>query len=366
MFFGRSPLLRAVAHPLLLASASCLWAQSPENVLIVANGDSPVSREVAQYYQRARSIPAANLCQVRTSTSEVIRRAVYIELEKAISKCLTPAIRYIVLTQGVPLRIEPTAQALTINSDGASVDSELALLYSRRQGKQFPTAGLVPNPFFRQRDTPFQQRAFPIYLVTRLAGYGLPEIRAMIDRGLQARNRGRAVIDLNDESDREGNNWLRTAALLIPGDRCVLDESTKVLSGLSDVIAYASWGSNDKSRRQRFLKMQWLPGAIATEYVSTNGRTFARPPATWNIGSWNDRQSYWALSPQSLTADYLLEGASGATGHVDEPFLQQCPRPEQLLPAYLGGRNFAEAAYLSIPFLSWMNIVVGDPLMRLR
>ena len=356
--------------------AGALWGQvsavaQPENVLLVTNDASAISREVSQYYQKARSIPASNICHIRTEPIETIERAAYLEIEQGVAKCLSAPllaakVRYIVLTQGTPLQIAATAQVGTMNSDGASVDSELALLYARRQGKRFPAVGLVPNPFFRQRDTPFTQRAFPMYLVTRLAGYDLAGIRAMIDRSLGAQNRGKAVIDLNDESDREGNNWLRTAALLIPAERCVLDESTTVLSGLSDVIAYASWGSNDKARKERFLRMKWLPGAIATEYVSTNGRTFERPPAAWNLGTWTDAKGWWRGAPQSLTADYLLEGASGATGHVNEPFLQQCPRPDQLIPAYLGGRNFSESAYLSIPFLSWMNIVVGDPLMRLR
>ena len=361
---------------LLLVFGGVLGSQvfgvaQPENVLVVANDASAISREVSRYYQQARSIPASNICHIRTEPVETIERAAYLDIERGVAKCLSAPllaakVRYIVLTQGTPLQIAATSQGGTINSDGASVDSELALLYGRRQGQRFATTGLVPNPFFRQRDTPFTQRAFPMYLVTRLAGYGFAEIRAMIDRGLKAQNRGRAVIDLSDDSDREGNNWLRTAALLIPAERCVLDESTRVLSGLSDVIAYASWGSNDKARKERFLHLKWLPGAIATEYVSTNGRTFERPPAAWNLGTWTDKKGWWQGAPQSLTADYLLEGASGATGHVNEPFLQQCPRPDQLIPAYLGGRNFAESAYLSIPFLSWMNIVVGDPLMRLR
>ena len=356
--------------------AGVLWSQAiglgqPENVLVVTNDASAISKEVSQYYQKARSIPASNICHIRTEAIETIERAAYVEIERGVTKCLAAPllagrVRYIVLTQGTPLQIAASSQVGTINSDGASVDSELALLYARRQGQPLPVVGMVPNPFFRQRDTPFTQRAFPIYLVTRLAGYDLAGIRAMIDRGLQAHNRGKAVIDLKDDSDREGNNWLRTAALLIPAGRCVLDESTKVLSGLSGVIAYASWGSNDFARKERFLHMKWLPGAIATEFVSTNGRTFERPPAAWNLGTWADTKGWWHGAPQSLTADYLLEGASGATGHVNEPFLQQCPRPDQLIPAYLGGRNFAESAYLSIPFLSWMNIVVGDPLMRLR
>ena len=100
-----------------------------------------------------------------------------------------------------------------------------------------------------------------------------------------------------------------------------------------------------------------------TEFVSTNGRTFVRPPDSWNIsGSWSDPKRLFAGSPQSLTADYIHEGATGASGHVYEPFLQFCPRPDILLPAYYRGRTLAESYYLAIPALSWMNIVVGDPL----
>jgi uncharacterized protein (TIGR03790 family) len=146
----------------------------------------------------------------------------------------------------------------------------------------------------------------------------------------------------------------------------VLDSSRTVLDRESDVIAYASWGSNDPDRKERHLGFHWLPGAIMTEYVSTNGRTFARPPDSWNIGAWGDSRANFAGSPQSLTADYIHDGVTGASGHVYEPYLPFTPRPNILLPAYYHGRNLAESYYLAIPMLSWMNIVVGDPLCSLR
>jgi hypothetical protein len=37
-----------------------------------------------------------------------------------------------------------------------------------------------------------------------------------------------------------------------------------------------------------------------------------------------------------------------------------------VLPAYYSGRTLAESFYLGIPGLSWMNVVIGDPLMRLK
>jgi uncharacterized protein (TIGR03790 family) len=131
------------------------------------------------------------------------------------------------------------------------------------------------------------------------------------------------------------------------------------------VIGYGSWGSNDPRRRRRRLGFEWLPGANATEYVSTDGRTFQRPPDSWMFTTWKDTENYFAGSPQGLTADYIHEGATGAAGHVYEPFLHFTPRPNYLFPAYYSGRNLAESYYISIPALSWMNIVVGDPLCRI-
>ena len=145
-----------------------------------------------------------------------------------------------------------------------------------------------------------------------------------------------------------------------------MDESQKVVTGEKDVIGYAGWGSNDPNRHERNLGFQWLPGALAIEYVSTDGRTFRRPPAAWTIGTWKDASGWFDGSPQTLTADYIHEGASGASGHVDEPYLTGCPRPEFVLPAYYEGRTMAESYYLGIPGLSWMNIVIGDPLTRLK
>jgi uncharacterized protein (TIGR03790 family) len=61
----------------------------------------------------------------------------------------------------------------------------------------------------------------------------------------------------------------------------------------------------------------------------------------------------------------LHDGATGASGNVYEPFLAGCARPDYLLPAYFHGRNLAESYYLSLPWLSWQGIVLGDPLCAL-
>jgi uncharacterized protein (TIGR03790 family) len=347
-----------------------LFAQTPDQVLVVVNDHSRNSREIGEYYLRKRGVPLANLCHIKTETEDTIERGVYnSEIEKPIAaflkkQDLQEKILYIVLTSGVPLGINGSGEAL--RSDAASVDSELTLLYQRMHGAVVPIAGPVNNPFFRQRDTPFRHPIFPMYLVTRLDGYTMADMKALVDRSLEARNSGKFAIDLREDNDTPGNQWLRTAALLLPKERVVLEETGKVLTDLDDVIGYASWGSNDRAHKQRFLHYKWLPGAIATEFVSTDARTFKQPPQSWQIGTWPDKGSYFADSPQSMTGDFIHEGASGASGQVFEPYLTFCPRPDFVLPAYYSGRNLAESFYIGIPGLSWMNVVIGDPLMRLK
>ncbi len=335
---------------------------------MVVNRQSPISRHIGEYYVRKRAIPLANFCTVDVTPNEEISRDVF---EQKIAtpvadylriRNLQDKILYIVTTLGTPLRVTSGQGDKT---EYAAVDSELTGLYARLKGSSLGKTGPVTNPFYQHRDEPFRHPAFPIYLVTRLAGYDFEDVRRLIDRALVARNAGKFVIDLRKNNDTEGNSWLRAAATLLPRDRVVIDDSDTVLYGQKQVIGYASWGSNDPDRKSRMLGFEWLPGAVMTEYVSTNARTFARPPAAWTLGTWKDNSTWFAGAPQTMTADYIHEGATGCSGHVSEPFLHLCPRPDYLLPAYYSGRNLAESYYLSIPALKWQNIVVGDPLCRL-
>ena len=358
--------------PVLLLTGPFAFAQNagPQNVLLVVNDKSAVSRTIGEYYARKRSIPQSNICHISTIVNEDISRAAYDQTVAAPirhcleQKSLVETVLYLVTTLEVPLRIEGTSNAL--NATVSSVDSELTLLYTDiNSNRPHQIPGGIPNPFYRRKEARFSHPEFPIYLVTRLAAYDFAGVRDMIDRSLQARNQGKFVIDLSSFLDTEGNNWLRDAALHLPAERVIVDQSSSVLYEQNDVIGYAAWGSNDKNRHRRFGGFHWLPGAIATEYVSGDGRTFHRPPDDWNISDWSHPKLFWEGAPQSLSADFILEGATGASGHVAEPYLVFTPHPDFLLPAYFSGRNLAESYYLSIPMLSWQNIVIGDPLCSL-
>jgi len=354
----------------LCLAATSLCAQTGEQVLLVVNREDAGSRQVADYYRPRRSVPAKNVCVLSTPPREEISWPVYEEqIEKPIGECLAQArltekILYIALTMGIPLKVDGAGGGLL--AEHASVDSELALLYGKLHGATFARAGGVANPFFMKTREPFGHPRFPIYLVARLAAFSVPEVQAMIDRSLAARNRGKFVLDLSGSGDKEGENWLRATAMLLPAGRVVLDETANVLYNEQDVVGYAAWGSNDPNRRERNLGFKWLPGAVATEYVSTNARTLERPAEDWTFRGWAEKENFFQGSSQSLTADYIHQGATAATGNTYEPFLGACARPNYFLPAYFSGRNLAESYYLSIAWLSWQGVLLGDPLCSLR
>jgi uncharacterized protein (TIGR03790 family) len=358
---------RAAGFLLLVCFA--LHAQTESSrVLIVANETAPVSRTIAEYYSRARGVPATQVCRLKTTTDEEISREVY-DRDIAIPVArflrqhgLIESIYHIVLTSGVPLKIRGTDGA---GGTCASVDSELTLLYQDLRGIPHRVPGLIPNPYYRSEE-PFSHPRFPMYLVTRLAAYDFADVRGMIERGKAAVNRGIVVLDQRENEDTGGDEWLRRAASKLPQDRVLLESTKQVVEGAKDVIGYASWGSNDKSRKNRDPHFTFLPGALVTEYVSTDGRTFMEPPASWNLGTWINPLSHFAGSPQSLAADYIRYGATGISGHVYEPFLSSTPRPDMLFPAWLGGRNLAESFWCAISSVSWQSVVAGDPLARLQ
>lgn len=361
--------MRLLRFTTILYAAQLAIAQGPENVLVVVNNESAISRSIGESYARKRSIPQNNFCRIQVKPDEEISRADYEKLiEKPISSCLAgkglrEKIIYIVTTMGVPLRV---AGSSGLQGETAAVDSELTLLYLDMVGRRHSLPGIIQNPMFGRWERPFTRAEFPIYLVTRLAGYDFNDVRGLIDRSLAAKNRGKVVLDLRDSGEPEGDDWLRDAARHIPPNRLVLEETTRVVYDETDVIGFASWGSNDSNRKRRQLNFKWLPGAVMTEFVSTNARTFARPPDTWTIGTWKDSKTFFADSPQTMIGDYIHEGVTGTSGHVAEPYLALTPRPDFLFRAYLQGRTLAESYYLSIPALSWENVVIGDPLCTLK
>lgn len=362
------------------SGASLAEAQTAANVLLVVNRESPASDAVARHYIERRGIPQDNICAIHLTPTETVSRDDFeSQIQLPIWHCITSTraqdrILYIVLTKDIPIRIAGTGGR---TGTVASVDSELSLTYRSATGHVVPIAGFVPNPYFagatrgaagpQGRVGPFGHDAYDIYLVTRLDGYTVQDVEALIDKGSAPVADGRFILDGRGALvDSGGDAWLRTAAQELGaqglGERVVLDESSKVLTHEGQVLGYYSWGSNDPAFRNRHLGLDFVPGALAATFVSTDARTFKEPPPTWSPANSATPASIYAGSHQSLIADLIREGATGVAGHVDEPYLDGTIRPDVLFPAYASGRNLAEAFYAAMPYLSWQTVVIGDPL----
>lgn len=92
------------------------------------------------------------------------------------------------------------------------------------------------------------------------------------------------------------------------------------------------------------------PGAVFNTLESFNGRAFN------GLGT---------LAEQAQVADFIAAGGTFGIGHVYEPFAQTLPDTTRLVNSFFLGRlTWAEAAYTAIPCVSWMHVVIGDPLAR--
>lgn len=378
----RSSVLTVVLSALAWAAAPAR-AQEPASVLLVVNTASDASVQVGEHYARLRGLPDANVLRLAMPATEEVTREQYLRaIEAPIARWFAreaahDRILFLVLAKGVPLRVAGTTGR---QGTVASVDSELAVLYRKMTGRAVPPAGPVPNPYFlgdRPLDQarPFARANHDIYLVTRLDGFTADEAKALATRGQEASARaaaglvgGRVALDMKAAIEDRANEWLRAASTRLGemglGERVLLETTSALVRDQSDLLGYYSWGSNDPSMKDRSLGLGFVPGAIAGQYVSSDARTFVEPPATWTLGTWENRASYYAGSPQSLAGDLVRAGVSGISAQVAEPYLDAAVRPDVLFPAYLSGLTLAEAYYLALPSLSWQAVIVGDPLAR--
>lgn len=363
---------------LLGALAPSLGAESltPSSVLLIVNQQSDESRRIGQHYAAVHGLGDEQVVRLDVPADDEVARAVYERtLEAPVAAHIArhrlhDRVLVLVVTKGVPLRI-----AGTRGRDGtvSSVDSELALLYRKMLGTPPPVAGRVANPYFLGDRPLAEARAFrredhDIYLVTRLDAFTADEAVALVDRGRQARPEGRFVLDLRAALDDPGNRWLEEAGQRLTGmgfgDRVIVERTSQIVTEPRDIVGYYAWGVSDTSRRARTSGLGFAPGAIAGTFAATDGRTFAAPPEGWTLGTWPNRASHYAGSPETLAGDLIREGVTGVSAHVADPFLDGAVRPQVLLPAYASGFSLAEAYYLAMPFLSWQTIVIGDPLVR--
>jgi uncharacterized protein (TIGR03790 family) len=369
---------------LALAAASAARGSGlADRVIVVANASAPDSLAVARHYAEARGVPAANVIVLPMPVAETISwrefvATIWQPLEDQLVKqgwidgtamelfdhvgrrkyaIYGHRIAALVLCRGVPLRIanDPslfeevpglTSHAEFRTNEGA-VDSELSLLAQN----DYPINASIPNPLYHNPD-PTREELSRVVKVSRLDGPTAADASGLVDLALQAERSGllgRAYVDIAGPHEG-GNRWLDAVASQVSSlgfDSTVgHGPQTFAETGRFDApVLYFGWYTADLNGPFSLPGFRFPPGAIALHIHSFSAHTLRSASEGW-------------------CGPLLARGVTATFGNVFEPYLEFLHRPDLLVEALARGENLVDAAYYSLPVLSWQSVVIGDPLYR--
>jgi len=355
----------------VVAGAGTLHAASREALatVVIFNKNDPASAALAAYYAERREIPKQQIVGLETALAEEISRVDY---EKTIANPLRAAfekkgwwrsVRFVATIRGIPLKIapDPTIPASTTaglppeitSRNDASVDSELSTLGLRARS----AAGIFPNPYFNRftpaLDDPACSR---LLLVGRLDGPDSITVRAMIDDALQVEREGLegfSYVDARGIAEgayAEGDAWLRAArdAMRAKGLPVIFDNLPPTFpSGypMGDAAIYYGWYAGNADGPFADPAFRLRPGSVAVHIHSFSAATLRSTTANW-------------------CGPLLVRGAAATLGNVYEPYLSLTANLAIFQDRLMSGMTVVESAYMAQRALSWMGVVVGDPLYR--
>ncbi len=363
-----------------------------DQVVVVYNDNDADSIDVAEHYAAARGVSKDRLIGLDMPGEEEISRSAFdnrvrdpllAELEERgffrydkekkrglfrfgardTRKLVESKVRYLVLCYGTPLKIMPVPglkesgmdkipQQLQRNE--ASISQELALL-PLAESDPHDLTGPYLNPLYRTPDLANIGPEKGLLIVSRLDG-PTPEIaKGLVDQALYAEKWGlwgRAYFDtrgIQSGSYKKGDDMLKGAfnVARLMGLPVTLDEDPDVYKyeyPMSEVALYAGWYTMHPQGALARPDIEFMKGAIAYHLHSFSAATLKSQTQNW-------------------VGPLLAKGAAATLGCVYEPYLDFTPDIEALM-VYLLQRKatFGEAAYASLPALSWQVTVVGDPL----
>lgn len=390
-FFGLLLSIHCIAPPIAAA------ALSPSDVLVLYNADNADSRDIANYYAQKR--PGVRLFGLTgiTSSEEVSADYYLSNIRPQVLSALDDSVDVIVTTKGLPLRIrvaqsnpgtyiDPNGISRSVGSwdwkKCSSLESELTRIDSistwQQMGDQTTRFSLVfpaaVNPYYWQSGD-FSHQQYGTRLTSRLDGFTVADVQGMIDRAgnayvaaAGASNPFHFVID--DDPNAAGSaadnmERLRDVVLQPRGLSFTYDPSDAFVQApavakpnSSVVLGYVSHGVHGGAPSNYLvdpiggIQFRLANGAVFASWESYNAQTF-------ELG---------VSHSQGLVAEWIARGGTAGLGHVAEPLANSTTvaREDNVFNRLLSGMSWAEAAWSSTYQLSYVNTVVGDPLMRFQ
>jgi len=325
-------MLRLITVLLLLGSVSNVVAKiSASQVAIVINMNDADSRLIAEYYQKKRGIPEANLIKVRlpadkNSISEKEFKKAYLQIKKQ-----TPdKVQYYALAWSKPYRV-----------GCMSITSAVAFGFN----KSFCAKGCKPTQMsaYYNSDSESPHDDLNIRPAMMLAGSSLQQVYAMIDRGVAADGtKPEATAYLMSTSDKARNVRSRRYKIiqeLLAKNINIEQINGDVLRDKKDVMFYFT----GRAKIKAIDSNKYLPGAVADHLTSYGGRLFG--------------------SDQMSILRWLDAGATASYGTVVEPcaFTQKFPNPGVVIERYTEGESLIEAYWKSVAWPG-QGVFVGEPM----
>ena len=366
---------------LLLLNAPAAEQPLAQSTIVLYNKAVSDSVELAKFYAQQRGIAPDHLIELTCSTEEEISREEYAatiaeplreifkqrhwwtlsESPGQAPSVTASVIHFVAIIKGVPLKIRSTTayrgdqprSRLPGSRNEASVDSELAVLglYSRQ------ISGPTTNPYFQsfRAINDFEKNA-TLLLVCRLDAPTAATVRGMIVDSIATEKSGlwgRAYVDGAHKTAAgfaAGDEWLAEVATQLHkvGNPVVYDDTPAIFPDaypITECALYYGWYADHVAGPFTRPDFRFLPGAIAVHIYSFSARSLRDPNANW-------------------VASLVSKGAAASLGNVYEPYLQLTSHLDTFNNRLLHGFTFAESAYMSMPALSWMSVMVGDPLYR--
>ncbi|MFL6541687.1 MAG: TIGR03790 family protein [Chthoniobacterales bacterium] len=367
----------------LLATCAIASAEValPPTTVVVFNKSVPESVELAKFYAEQRGIARDHLVGLDCSPSEEISREEYdatirnplrrvfqehgwwkIDDTLERPRVLASSIHFIATIKGVPLKIRGTTnyegdkpvegQGPIGPRNDASVDSELAVLGGFSQ----QISGTISNPYFKSYRPIAETDAPGLLLVSRLDAPTEAIVRRMITDSIAAERNGlsgRAFVDGAHNTSggmQVGDAWMTDIRdqLRKVGIPVVFDDAPEIFPAgfpITNCALYYGWYASAVSGAMADPALRFVPGAIAVHIHSFSASTLREANAQW-------------------AAPLIAHGAAATLGNVYEPYLQLTAHLDIFNDRLLHGFTLAESAAMATPALSWMNVVVGDPLYR--
>ena len=302
----------------------------PSQLAVVVNDDEANSVEIAEYYVKARAIPAHNVVHVRIpNRPRRLTPEQFKELKEQIDSKLGSGIEAVLMVWTAPYAVDCNSitSAYSLGFDAAQCAKPCG---PGKDSPYFNSAGGLPS-------------SYKLRLSMLLPTESVEGAKALIDRGVQSGFQvppASAYFLITSDAPRSSRARFFPQSTALPLYKLAIKTLRQdTLENVSDIMVYET----GLPHVAKLDTLRFLPGALADHLTSVGGDLLGEG--------------------QMSSLRWLEAGATASYGTVSEPcnYWQKFPNSTVLLRHYLGGATAIEA-YCKSGGWPAQGLFIGEPL----